>query len=422
MRAGTALPFAVPAPFLVVAPWALVAASAALVLRPGWALGYVGDPRLLAVVHALTLGFAAMVLTGALHQLVPVLVNAPLRAPALGRATFAVYALGATGVVIGFARGFAVPWLVAGGSVALVALVALAANVVATARASARPGACGHAVAAAAVYLAATALLGTLVALARVRPELASAFAFATPLHVGLGLAGAFGLALVGAGHRLLAMFVLAHGVGEGRVRVATWAVHAAMALLAVAAFARLPLVPVALLALAVAAGAYVDDVRRLLRARLKRALEVPLVTYLAGVAFVPVAFALVAVGLAHAAVVALLVGVVTLAIAGMLVKIASFLAWQHRFAPRVGREAVPMVRDLTRPALEPWTLVGLGLGALALVAGFVVGAPALVRAGAALQAVGAMALALHVAAIVFAPARATTPAQAIAPTPAGRL
>jgi hypothetical protein len=410
LRAGTAVPFAVPAPFLVVAPWALVVASAALAWRPELALGYVGSPELLAVVHVVTLGFAAMVLVGALHQLVPVLVNAPLRAPALGAATFAVYAAGVVGVVAGFARGFSVPWLAAGGILALVALVALTANVVATARASASAGATGHAVVASAIYLTATALLGTVVALTRVFPELAPAFAFVKPLHVGLGLAGAFGLALLGAGHRLLAMFVLSHGVGERRVRVATWAVHAAMALLAIAAFARWPLVPVALVALAVAALAYLDDVRRLLQTRLKRHLETPIATYLAGVAFVPVALVLAAAGLWHAAVVALLAGTVTLGIGGMLVKIASFLAWQHRFAPKVGREPVPMVRDLTRPALELWTLAGLALGALALVAAFVVPSPVLVRAGGALQAIGATALALHVAAIVFAPARAAAP------------
>lgn len=411
LRAGTAVPFAVPAPFLVVAPWAFAAACTALALHPGWALGYVGDPRLLAVVHGVTLGFAAMVLVGALHQLVPVLVNAPLRAPALGTATFGVYAVGVLGVVTGFARGFSVPWLAAGGSVALIALAALTVNVLATARASARPGASGHAVVASATYLTATALLGTLVALARVRPELAGALAFATPLHVGLGLAGAFGLALVGAGHRLLAMFALAHGVGDARVRVATASVHSAMALLALAAFARLPLVPLALVALAVAAGAYLDDVRLLVRKRLKRRLETPLLTYLAGVAFVPVALLLALTGRWHAAVVALLMGTVVLAIGGMLVKIASFLAWQHRFAPRVGREAVPMVRDLTRPALEGWTLGGLGLGAVALVAAFVAPSLPLVRIGATLQAVGALALALHVALVVFAPARAGVPA-----------
>ncbi|MDF1521347.1 MAG: hypothetical protein P1P87_00830 [Trueperaceae bacterium] len=412
-RSGTAVPFSVPAPFLVVAPWALVTAAATLLWRPSLALGYVGAPGLLATVHLITLGFAAMVLVGALHQLVPVLVNAPLRASALSGATFAVFAAGVSAIVVGFARGFDVPWLAVGGTVVLVALIALTVNVFATALASARMGASGHAVVASAAYLTTTALLGTLVALARVRPELAPAFAFATPLHVGLGFAGAFGLALVGAGHKLLGMFVLAHGVGDGRVRVATWAVHAAMALLALAAFARWPLVPVAFLALAVAAIAYLDDVHRTLRRRVRRRVETPIATYVTGVAFVPVALALGASGRWHAAVAALLTGFVALAIAGMLVKIASFLAWQHRFAPKVGREPVPMVRDLTRPALEPWTLAGLVGGALALAASFVWPSAALVRVGAALQVVGATTLALHVAWIVLAPARPVAPAEA---------
>lgn len=400
-RGANAVPFALPARYLLLGPAALAGAHLTLALRPGLLLGHVAQPAMLAVVHAITLGFATLVFVGAMHQLLPVLIDARLWSVALGHATFAALAGGAATVVAGFALGYR-PWVLGtGGGLVLLALALFLTNVLATARRARRRSPVGHAIVAASAYLLATALLGTWIALARTVPGLAAPLGYATPLHLGLGLFGAFFLAIVGAGHRLLAMFVLTHGVGPARVAWAAGLVHAAMASLALAAFARWPLGWLALALIAAAAALYLVDLGRIVRRRVRRSIERPMRTYLAGAAFLPLAAALALAGRWPAAVAAVLAGFLTLAIAGMLGKIVAFLTWQHRYAARVGFEAVPMLRDMTRPALEAAAGVGLGVGALAWVG--VLLWPTAILAGIAAWAslAGSAALLAHLLVIV---------------------
>ncbi len=403
---ANAVPFALPARFLLVGTLALAAATSALALSPRLLLGHYGTPGLLAVVHGLTLGFATMIYVGAMHQLVPVLLDAPLRSVGLGRAVFVALLGGTAGVVGGFAGGFRVAPLAVGGAWVVVGLGLFLLNVVATALAARRLGAVGHLLVASSVYLVLTALLGTTIVVGRVVPAVSVALGFVTPLHLGLGLFGAFFLAIVGAGHRLLAMFVLTHGVGTGRLWLVASLVHAALAVLLVTTFARLPGTWLALVLLTAAVGAYLADVQRVLRARVRRQLEPSMRSFVVGAAFLPLAAALALSGRVPAAVTALLAGFVTSTIAGMLVKIVGFLAWQHRYAAHVGLRQVPMVRDMTRRTLEHASLWALAVGALALVACSLWPSLVLARTAAAVFAIGAWSLAAHVFVIVFAPHR----------------
>jgi hypothetical protein len=401
---ANAVPFALPARFLLSGTAALAASTSALALAPQLLLGHHGAPSLLAIVHGITLGFATLVYVGAMHQLVPVLLDAPLRSVVLGHVVFASLVAGVAGVVVGFAGGFTLVPLAVGGSLIVAGLGLFLGNVIATALAARGIGAVGHALIASSAYLMLTAVLGTLLVIGRVVPSVTEVLGYATPLHLGLGLFGAFFLAIVGAGHRLLAMFVLSHGVGATRVGLATGLVHAALAVLFVTTLARLPGAPLAALLLAAAVLAYLDDVRRILKVRVRRHLEPPIQAFLTGAAFLPLAALLALSGRIPTAVTALLAGFVTLTIAGMLVKIVGFMAWQHRYAAQVGRAPVPMVRDMTRPTLERLTLWALAAGALGLVACSIWPSLALASGAAVVFALGAWALALHVAVIVFAP------------------
>jgi hypothetical protein len=366
---------------------------------------------------------------GALHQLVPVLLVARLHAPSWGGLTWLLVSTGGLLVVAGFAAGSRPAWLAAGGTLALAGATLLLVNLGATARAARRIDTVAGTVLAAATALWATMALGLLIALSRLVPALAPAFAGVRPLHLTLGLLLAFGLAIVGAGHKLLAMFVLAHGVPLRWLRTA--AVAAGLAVLASATAAWLPpelaarplagasvaawLAGLRTVAIATTLASAGLDVRAILARRMRRSFDVGVATYVLGMTLaVPVALLLAAGRPAEAATFAL-VGPIALAIAGMLVKIVGFLSWQHRYASRIGRDpghaaAPPTLADMTVSWLARLTAAGLVVAATTLLATRLAatGAPpepallAALRSGAGFGAVGAWALVAHLGWIAY--------------------
>lgn len=406
-RGSNAVPFTLPARFLLTGAFALPIAFTLLAMRPELLGAHYAAPSVLAFVHILTLGFASLIYVGAMHQLMPVLLNAPLYSLRLGSMSFCLLAAGSLGVVVGFALGFAVLPLAAGGILAITGLLVFLSNILLTARQAPRLDSVSTALIASATYLTLTAGLGTLLVLGRAIPEITATLGYATPLHLGLGLFGSFFLAIAGAGHKLLGMFVLAHGVTQTRVRIITWLVHAALALLFLETALRISLGFAAGAVMVAAVATYLYDVRVIIARRARRVIERAMQHYLLAALFLPGAAGLALFGQTPAAAYAVLGGFITLAIAGMLVKIMSFLTWQHRYARKVGHEEVPMMRDMNRPALEAISLFGLGLGAILIVGAILWPTPVLATTAAALSAIGSWSLFAHLVWIVGARHRA---------------
>jgi len=422
LAGDNAVPFAVPFRFMAVGALSLAGFWSALAFQPAWAVAPAAHPAVLALVHVLTLMFGAGVLMGALHQLVPVLLVAKLHAPSWGGVTWAAATAGGVLIVTGFALGSRPSFLAVGGGLALLATTVLLANLALTAAKATRIDTVAATVLAAAVALWLTMMLGLLIALSRLLPALAPAFAAVRPLHLTLGLLAAFGLAIAAAGHRLLAMFVLSHGAPLRWLRLMAGAVATAVIVSAAAAWlpAGVPRPwagPAVTLAITVAALAAVADVRAILVRRMRKRPDVAVSTFLLGAALALAPVVLLLLGRPHDAVASTLLGPVSLAIAGMLVKIVGFLAWQHRYAPQVGRDpasagGVPMLADMTVPLLGRLTAAGLTVGAFAVIlARLAAAAPryapasatlTLVRSGALVGAIAAWSLAAHLGWIVF--------------------
>lgn len=311
MAGDTAVPFGVPARFMAVGALGLAAFWTSVAATPRLALAHPSLPGVLSLVHVFTLLFGAAVLMGALHQLMPVLLIARLRGAAWGGVTWAAATAGGATIVAGFALGSRSAWLATGGSLVLVAATLLLASLVRTARAAPRIDAVAATVLAAAAALWGTVALGGLVAAGRLVPALSAALGPVTPLHLTLGLAGAFALAIAGAGHKLLAMFVLSHGASPRPLRWIGASVGAAVALAAAAAWLpadwRTATVAGAdpatwatrgvTLALGAALAGLAVDVRAILARRVRRRPDPGVTTYLLGLAGLVPAWTLLALG-----------------------------------------------------------------------------------------------------------------------------
>ncbi|WP_114313438.1 hypothetical protein [Thermus caldifontis] len=347
------IPLAIPAGFVFLGEAFFLAASLLFALHPE-ALFLPRHPWGLAMAHLFLLGFGVGVLLGAMHQLLPVVLEAPLYRPGWGYPVMALWGLGVVLLAWGFAQA---PFLVpVGGALAFLALLFFAYHAYLTFRQAPRWNRVATALAWVVFYLVLTPLLGLVQALSQ-------RYGFYDPerlaWHLLAGLGGVFLLSILGVGYKLLSMFTLTHGVDERVLGLLLWAVNPG--LLGLAMGERLGYL---LLLLAYALALY--DTWRILKNRMKKALDIGVRHYLLGLFFLGLAllalpFHPVWAGLWFT------LGFVGLVVTGMLYKILPFLVWTHRYAPRAGKEKVPLLKEMLPEGAGYGAGALLALGALLL-------------------------------------------------------
>lgn len=375
-------PLAVPLPFLlagmcgaalfgVLLPW--VAPEA--ILAPDL-------PHVLALVHVATLGWLTMVIMGASVQLAPVILVTPLRAARLVRGLFPIYLAGVAALVSGF--WWMRPWLLAlGGSLVVGAVFLYAAALGPTiAHASRRPLTARYLVAAV-VYLCLVVSLGLTTALNLQFGFLGAGMRRVLLAHITLGVAGWLSTMLIGVSYQLVRMFALVHGHDDRLGRVVFILLNTGVVTLAIAfSFAWLPLALLGGAALVGAAWLFAFDYIRMLQARRRKPLDVTQRHGIAAVAYLGLVLPLAVLvallswggiaaptGVLAALGLAALVGWLGQSTIGYLYKIVPFLIWNTRFGPLVGKQRVPLMRDLVHEhwATASWWLINAGLPAAAL-------------------------------------------------------
>ncbi len=331
-------------------------------------LADVGNPWVLVGVHLTTLGFATLLMLGALHQFVPVLTETELASQSASGATFFAVTLGLTLMLLGFlalpggALPF-VPWLLpVGGSLVILGLLVAAVNLGVTLARAWPWTLSAWLVATGLVFLLATVAAGLLLALSLAAPQVLSASVLRAVVGRGLaahvigGIGGWLTLTAMGVAYKLLAMFTLSD---EHRGALG-WIAYGVTALGLVVAWAgrwlgtpRLD--GLAWVAVLVGLAAYVVDMRALYRTRKRRPLElnaryglIPL-GFLASLVVVGVV--LYAEGLSPRAEVAVVFWALYGWLGGLamtqLYKIVPFLTWLNAFGQRLGKGRVPRVQDL---------------------------------------------------------------------------
>lgn len=199
-------PLSVPVRFFLTAPLFGVAAAFTLFLNGPAALMSRWTPVLLAVTHLLTLGFIAMVMIGAMLQLLPVLAATPVKKPK--RVSASLHALLSTGVVllsVGLARGYQWPvhlalLMLGTGFLVFIVIVLTALRRSPSAHASIK------AMRFAVLALAVTVTLGVFLGAGHSWPNIALARQY-TDLHMVWGLLGWVGLLSIGLAYQVVPMF-----------------------------------------------------------------------------------------------------------------------------------------------------------------------------------------------------------------------
>ena len=370
-------PFALPLRFFLTAPLFLLAAAGLLVLSPD-TLASRWTPQALALTHALTLGFLAMVMLGALLQMLPVVAGTPLPAPRqVAWLSHVALTLGSLALIGGFltarpvAFGAGIVLLGSGLAVFLVAAAIRLSHAVTSATV--------NGMRLALISLGITALLGVALALLRSGGWAPPAADAVRAAHIGFGLLGWVLLLVIGVAYQVVPMFQITPPYPP---RLSRWLAGAAFALLCLHAAAPLLPAPVAAAATLLAESGLATVILifalHTLRLQSRRRRKLPDVTldfWRAGMASL---IASVAVWLAARISPAwagsdaypLLLGVLFIGgfavsvVNGMLYKIVPFLAWFHLQAQLQARAgSIPTMKSMIP---ERWTRLQLRLHVLA--------------------------------------------------------
>ena len=220
-------PFSLPLQFFLTAPLFLLAAAGLIVFSPE-TLASRWTPQALALTHALTLGFLAMTMLGALLQMLPVVAGAPLPAPRrIAWLSHVALTLGSIALIGGFLT--AEPASLGAGIVLLGSGLALFLAAAAISLTHAVASATVNGMRLALICLGITVLLGVALALLRTgwwTPPAADAVMAA---HVSFGLLGWVLLLVIGVAYQVVPMFQITPPYPP---RLSRWLAGAAFALL----------------------------------------------------------------------------------------------------------------------------------------------------------------------------------------------
>ncbi|MHB1076620.1 hypothetical protein [Thiobacillus sp.] len=198
-------PFSLPLRFFLTAPLFLLAAALLIVLGPA-SLASRWTPQALALTHALTLGFLAMVMLGALMQMLPVVAGSPLPMPRLvAWLTQVPLALGTAALMIGFLAAEPIAFGIAIVLLGIGFAVFLAAAVISLVRATGNVTVWGMRLAV--LSLGLTFMLGLVLALMRAGIVIPPASAAMLAAHLALGLLGWVLLLVIGVAFQVVPMF-----------------------------------------------------------------------------------------------------------------------------------------------------------------------------------------------------------------------
>jgi uncharacterized membrane protein YidH (DUF202 family) len=374
MMAGrNAVPLSVPLPFLLTGVSAAALFGLFLPIVMPEAVQAPDFPHVLAVVHFATLGWLTMIVMGASLQLTPVITVAPLQAIRFIRWQYPVYVGGVILLLCGF--WWMRPWLIAtGGSLIMLAVIHYTVILgISLARTATRPLTTWFLVASVSA-LCVVVCLGLTMVLDLQYGFLGMWLEQVLLIHLALGIVGWLSNTLMGVSYTLVRMFALAHGHGDRLGRFVFGLLNGGIVVLALGFIVSWwPLVVIGGGALVAAVWLFAYDFLRMLRMRRRRVLDVTQYHSIAAVVYfvlvTPLALVASLAGweqptLLAALGLAALVGWLGQSMVGYLYKIVPFLVWQKRYGPLVGRQKVPLMRELLheRWAWISWWLINIGL------------------------------------------------------------
>lgn len=379
-------------------------------IAPELAQGAFVSPHVAGVTHLFTLGWLTTTIFGALSQLLPVALGAPVRSTRVGHVAFATFAPGAGLFACGVADGSTSLRHVGIALVAVGVLLAVGNFAASLARARARD-VTRAAVAIALGFLLSTLVLGVVLLHNLHTGFIAQARVRVLGVHLHVAIVGWALVTMVGVSHRLLPMFLLAHGADTRWTRRSLALLVPGVVALGAGVAGQLgALAWTGLLLLEGGAACFVWQAHCFHRVRVRRKIDVGMRFAGSALLFLVVAALLgpgvLAAGasnarLATAYVLVGLLGGIVLYVVGFFYKIVPLLAWTARYRGRAGTGA-PTVAAMYSSRVAHVQLGAMVLGVAMLAGGTLAGSASATRVGAALFLAGVALFVSQISRIAF--------------------
>ena len=335
----------------------LLAGAVGLVwIAPELAAGNYLSPHVAGVTHLFTLGWLTMTIFGALYQLLPVALGAPIRWPKLGHASFWTFAPGAGLFACGVAENST---LLHHAGIALVGVGVILAivNIAATLPRARARDVTWTAIAIAIGYLGTTLVLGVVLLHNIHTGFIAEARLRVLTTHLHVALIGWALVMMVGVAHRLLPMFLLAHGATTRWTRRALACLATGLPLFALGI--NTPVIALTwagAVLMEIGLGCFLYQAYTFFRVRVRKRVDVGMRFAGLGLGFLVLAalFGPIvlwrgpqATHLAEAYVVAGLLGGIISFVIGFFYKIVPLLSWVGHYKGKTGSAGVPTVGEM---------------------------------------------------------------------------
>lgn len=389
----------------------LAGATGLLWIAPELARGMYPSPHVVGVTHLFTLGWLTTTIFGALSQLLPVALGAPIRSVRVAHASFWTFAPGAGLFAAGLATGVTA---LHHGGIALVAIgIALAVGNIASSLPNARSrDVTWTAITIAIAFLASTLVLGVVLLHNLHTGFIAEARLRVLAIHLHVALVGWVLVMIVGVSHRLLPMFLLAHGAdtrwtGRSLALLAAGVTVLAAGLATGVAAAQWT----GVVMLEAGVACFLWQAYAFFRVRVRPRLDVGMRFAATALGFLVLSAllgpAVLATGVTHprvaTAYVAIgLLGGIVLYVVGFFYKIVPLLAWTVRFRGRMGKEPVPAVAEMYSARVAHAQMALMVAGVIVLASGVALTSPTAALGGAALFLGGVLLFASQIARIAF--------------------
>lgn len=202
-------------PFYVYASFGLLLGTILLLFSTKAVGAHHFNPQTLAITHTMALAWGTMIIFGASHQLLPVLVEGKLDSDLLAYLTFGFAAIGIPLLVYGFyVFDMGLP-LQIGAILVNIAVICYLSNVLGSSFKSNRKNVHAWYVITATLWLFATTFFGLLLVLNFRTPVLPRNSVDYLSIHAHLGIVGWFVLMVIGVGSRLIPMFLISKYTNE---------------------------------------------------------------------------------------------------------------------------------------------------------------------------------------------------------------
>ncbi|MBK6894174.1 MAG: cytochrome C oxidase subunit I [Flavobacteriales bacterium] len=384
-------------PFYVYAAVSFLVATVLLLTSCGAFTGHYFQPHILAITHVMALGWATMIILGASHQLVPVLIENDLYSTKLGHLSFGLAAVGIPLLVYGFYTFDLGLVAQLGGSLVTAAVLVYCVNIALSISDSKRKNVHAVFVFTATLWLLLTVSLGLAMLFNFTAFVLPQDSLYFLSLHAHLGLVGWFLLLVMGVGSRLIPMFLISKYSAPRLLWVVFALVNTGLVLYGLLflfhAAPGLSFVPAGMVLLALllfayyCRQAYTQRIRKKVDDQMKISLLAVALLLLPTVVLLALIGVLLASSSAHANVVLLygftiFFGWLTAIILGMTFKTLPFIVWNKLYSHRASLGKMPSPKDLFSERVYRAMALAYLLGFVLFGCGILFAAPILLVTG----------------------------------------